>query len=699
MSWRLLYKDSNNDNQELAGLDYNEATYTLKRARGHFRNRRISKVSFLAESDIFKNIPRDKANFGTDEPGIFYQADRFTTAVVGVDTANDEFVVSGDRTDDFEEGGAVDISGSTGNDGIYKVLSQSDVTYDSNNDETTIAVVEDVTDSTADGDLNGWENIFRGFTSSQGKIVAEGTVKFKLLSFEKYIGKEDVTTATISTDIKDAFAELVPSDYTLDAPSSSNVTYIDSTGTSQSGFAPVDSWSLNDERGVGFRELTRDYGYTIKFKADKTIRYEPVGFASSIDTIDSRAEGDTSNTRGKWMEWTADDTELANKVNTIKVTNSKNGNKYDSGVITNSTSVQKFGKITSESGLTVKKGYVDSDTEAKRVAYNILRDEQNPTEGGRVAVPGRYTNNVSNSTFTLNDSSRDLNGDTFTAWSQVNFYPENKTELHFQFENQTEEEASIRDDVRAERSTTFPSQSTDVGNQNVDADTEDVTDQYDAHDAAQGDHDVAGQTYNEQSDLDGTTSYVDDAAASTTFSNGLTTTFQQIAQVTANVGADGSLGAMIYVSLGASASSGSSQVNDIEIGVTINGSGEFATEGTNYPIFSLYDDGTRKSGSGSIRAMAEIQDGDTLEVNARAANSSTGDGVIAETRVVFIDKHFHNMEINQPSDPDGAQPRADGSTNNTNPSDSTAGDTTSLNASGSTDPKNVDVATEDKTDR
>jgi hypothetical protein len=35
----------------------------------------------------------------------------------------------------------------------------------------------------------------------------------------------------------------------------------------------------------------------------------------------------------------------------------------------------------------------------------------------------------------------------------------------------------------------------------------------------------------------------------------------------------------------------------------------------------------------------------------------------------------------------------------TNSNDSTAGDTTSLSADGSTDPQNINVATEDKTDR
>ncbi|MFB6208533.1 MAG: hypothetical protein ABEJ56_00150 [Candidatus Nanohaloarchaea archaeon] len=537
--WRLYYKDSNSNNQVLAGLndeDLPSDAYSIKQARWKTRNRSIDKLGLIAEGDMFKNVPREENNdFGpafsikdvnttndifvvsgnktefftsdqdisvnnstgndgnytvssvsydstnnetditvnedvTDstadgkiyagEPAIFWTGRRFQTAITGVDTTNDEFVVSGDRTNDFEEGGHIEVIGSTGNDGIYKVADPSDVTYDSNNDETTIAVVEDVTDSTADGDLEAWENIFRGWPDSQGKITEQGVLKLTLFDFIKYLGMQEVNVSTTGT-IKDAMSNLTPSDYTLDTPSSSNVDYIDSTGTTTSGFAPLDDWSLtNVDRAAGFREMIRDYGYVLKAKANKELRYEPVGYGSSIDTIDSPAEGDTSNTQGNWKEWTAGDTSVANLVNTARVVNSKSGTKYDSGILTNSTSVNKYGKQTPKGGNPVKKGYVSSDTEAKRVARNIIRDSQNPTEGGRIKVPGRYTNNVSNSSFTLNDSTRDISSEVFVAWSQVNFYPENKTILEMEFENQDENETNLTDDIRAERSITFQDTST-----------------------------------------------------------------------------------------------------------------------------------------------------------------------------------------------------------------------------------------------
>jgi len=417
--WRLLYKNSSNNNEVIAELTGDASQSSIKQARWKTRNRGLDKLSIVADQSLFKSVPREENNdFGTKEPGIFWQSQRFEKQITAVDAPSDTFKVAGDVTDDFEEGGAVTVTDSSRTDDgtIFKVKDPSDVSFDSSNNETTITVVEDVTDSTVDGSLEGYENIFRGYPTSQGKITENGDVKLTLAE----------------------------------------------------------------------------------------IRFEPVGFGGSIDTIDSPAVGQTSNTRGNWKEWTAGDTGVANVVNVARVVNSKNGNRFDSGVITNSTSVNKFGKQTPKAGLPVKKSFVDSDKEAKRVAENLIRDSQNPTEGGRVKVAGRFTNNVSNSSFTLNDPVRDLNGkdatpeDVFVCWSQVNFYPENKSILEFQFENQDEREADITDDVRAERSTTFSSS------------TESVTGETGSAapgvggDTGSNAPDVAGQTGDESPDVSGT---------------------------------------------------------------------------------------------------------------------------------------------------------------------------------------------------
>lgn len=469
VSWRLLYKDSNNDNTVLGVLqgDVPTGAYTLKHARWKTRSRATDKLSVAASGEMFGELPVGLSNFGTSEPAVFWQADRFQTPITGVDTSNDTFTVSGDRVTDFEEGGAVDVSGSTGNDGIYKVSGIEDVTYDSGADETTISVVENVSDSTADGDLEGWENIFRGHIESQGGITEGGNHKFVLFDFSHYTGRETVTVSSVTTDIVDAMTEVIPSSYNLQVPDSSNVSYIDSTGTEQTGYAPVDGYTLDDQRKVGYRELTHRYGWVLKFKADKTVRFEPIGFGSSIDTIYSRAEGETTNTQGSVIEWT--DERTRKLINTIEVVNDVDGTSYTSGVVENSSSVDEYGTRTPKNGLRLPVGYVQSDAEASRVAENIVKDDANPVEGGKWNVANRYTNNVSNSSFTLKDSTRGIDA-VYVAWEQTNFYPESKTGLIFQFESEKDQEAGIRDDIRSEKAQSISSTTEDVGNQSVTTD-------------------------------------------------------------------------------------------------------------------------------------------------------------------------------------------------------------------------------------
>ena len=68
--------------------------------------------------------------------------------IISVSIGADEFVVDGDQTDKISNGNTIEVHDSTGNNGIWTV---STITYSSATKQTTIAVVEDVTDATADG--------------------------------------------------------------------------------------------------------------------------------------------------------------------------------------------------------------------------------------------------------------------------------------------------------------------------------------------------------------------------------------------------------------------------------------------------------------------------------------------------------------------------------------------------------------------
>ena len=108
--------------------------------------------------------------FGIDNSGQFYVLDPSIGAsvefgemqqnIVGVDTTAKSFTVAGDRTTPngqlnsanghFVAGDRIAVSGSTGNNEIYTVVS---ATYDVYSDTTTIVVSEDVVSDVVDGSL------------------------------------------------------------------------------------------------------------------------------------------------------------------------------------------------------------------------------------------------------------------------------------------------------------------------------------------------------------------------------------------------------------------------------------------------------------------------------------------------------------------------------------------------------------------
>jgi hypothetical protein len=83
--------------------------------------------------------------------------------IIDVNTNTNTFVVQGDRTQELVVNQAIQVDGSTGNDGTYTI---SSLNFDSNDNETDIQVNENVQSSTADG-----------------SIIPGGTTKFK--SWEK----------------------------------------------------------------------------------------------------------------------------------------------------------------------------------------------------------------------------------------------------------------------------------------------------------------------------------------------------------------------------------------------------------------------------------------------------------------------------------------------------------------------------------
>ncbi|AFH22336.1 hypothetical protein OSG_eHP23_00035 [environmental Halophage eHP-23] len=94
--------------------------------------------------------------------------------IVGVDTTADEFVIENDWTDLFTAGREFEVVKSTGNNDDYTVSGSS---YDSGNDQTTITVKQDITDSTADGQITFEKRIPVNLSGASVKIYVYDTGK------------------------------------------------------------------------------------------------------------------------------------------------------------------------------------------------------------------------------------------------------------------------------------------------------------------------------------------------------------------------------------------------------------------------------------------------------------------------------------------------------------------------------------------
>lgn len=101
--------------------------------------------------------------------------------IIDVDTTNDQFVVRDDQTDIFTGQREFEVINSTGNNGDFSVDNSG---YSSSTDETTITVNEDVTDSTADGqitfdpripvDLSGADVKFYVYDTGKDNFIVDG---------------------------------------------------------------------------------------------------------------------------------------------------------------------------------------------------------------------------------------------------------------------------------------------------------------------------------------------------------------------------------------------------------------------------------------------------------------------------------------------------------------------------------------------
>jgi len=94
--------------------------------------------------------------------------------IIDVDTTADTFTIENDWTDLFTADREFEVVKTTGNNGDYTVTSSS---YDSGNDQTTITVSQDITDSTADGEITFEKRIPVNLSGANVKIYVYDTGK------------------------------------------------------------------------------------------------------------------------------------------------------------------------------------------------------------------------------------------------------------------------------------------------------------------------------------------------------------------------------------------------------------------------------------------------------------------------------------------------------------------------------------------
>lgn len=321
----------------------------------------------------------------------------------------------------------------------------------------------DSDDTNGDGD--NWATIFAGKTRSGGTLNQDGTIELQCddLLWEYLQEKIDFTggSSLSNTDNVAIFEEIFSgTPFTLD--------------TGDATTESISSWGFRGARKDAAAEMSRNYGQEFYLDYDDTnysspgggthtLIYEPEGQTDSGETFEVGDE--TSNETITVLTWEKD--RQFSKVQNVRVIGTdSNGN-----------------KVSAESGSNppfrrVQVGYVESDSEAQTIADNLKQSE---SEGGRIEVrPQFIATNLINETVELKDAVSGKNIDdgagnpaSFVVKRQINRYPRNGTvlELGWTDEEGAQDLTESEKERREERSKTYPTSDTEVGEQSFSGDT------------------------------------------------------------------------------------------------------------------------------------------------------------------------------------------------------------------------------------
>jgi len=119
-------------------------------------------------------FPEASGAWGTITHFALFDQARTSYAITGVNTGTKTFTIAGNHTSELAAGTRLAVDGSTGNDGMFTVVSS---TYDT--DHTDIVVSETISDATVDGTLYPCGNMLAHGQLGTSKVISSGdTPKF-----------------------------------------------------------------------------------------------------------------------------------------------------------------------------------------------------------------------------------------------------------------------------------------------------------------------------------------------------------------------------------------------------------------------------------------------------------------------------------------------------------------------------------------
>ncbi len=262
-----------------------------------------------------------------------------------------------------------------------------------------------------------WSTWFKGETQSAGDIKQDGTVEVTArggghkASTEKY----DITGMS-NTDNWAVLEESFSGSPIDPATTSWSIEPSQDEDTFPSTLYSISSYSSKGKRSRVWHEMTQQYDWALYLETeDQEIRYEPNGYYSSGETIDTSSKATKMTS---WEDEIVNERTLVNKV----IINYKDSNDNVQEVEEkDSTSIDNYGEYMIRRSIP----YITTSTEASDIAGQLL--SPNPGTEGKVETY-LYKSNLVNETVWIKDSPRNIDGD-FVVKEQRNYYPERRTVL------------------------------------------------------------------------------------------------------------------------------------------------------------------------------------------------------------------------------------------------------------------------------